>query len=1130
MKFKLLRLLSIAMKLSLAGILLQCVFLNLLFAGKSDAQKYRSVKDVYISINVQEASLMEAFKAIEQKTNFLFTYDDDIISKLDTRINFKASNKSVAEILLSISKISNLRFRQVNQNINVLKDLDRNRKNDVEVTVENITVTGKVTSSEDGEGLPGVNVILQGTSQGTVTDINGDYEIDVPSVETVLVFSSVGYNRQEVTVGDRTVINIVMNPDITSLEEIVVVGYGTQKKINLTGAVASVSGDELIKRPVTNPASMIQGLLPGVQVIQNSGEPGNEGVSIRIRGTGTFSSAGSDPLVLIDGVQGNLSDLNPNNIESVSVLKDAASASIYGSRAANGVILVTTKKGRAGKISMEYSGNVGIYTPTKMFDLITNSAEYMELYNEARVNSGLTADYTQDMIDAYRNATDRNLYPNTDWLDLIFSPAPTQTHNLSFSGGSDATQFNISLGYVNQKGVMKGFDYEKYNIRFNLSSMVNDKIKFGAILSAKKGDRSGPRQGSTDTFIAAMAQPPTYSPHLADGSGRYTFKAYDFEYNNKNPIAIIEQKVFRNTDDYAISAQGWLDIQILKDLKWYTKAAMNLDISKYYDFRPQVPLYNFRTNDYMTLLDVGGAGLVEEDDQNVYENLYTYLSYDKTFGGHTVFAQVGYSMEDNVYQYLRGYRKEYPSDLLRQLDAGSPSVQQANGTQNEWAIMSFFGRLGYNYQDRYLLEANVRYDGTSRLASDSRWGAFPSFSAGWRMTEEDFMKNMNLSWLNNLKLRGSYGELGNQNIGLYPYQSMLALTSNYSFDDAALSSGVAQTALSNANIKWETTSILDFGLDLTVFRGLSLTLDWYKKRTTDILRGSQVTGIVGLNPPTVNNGTMENTGFEVNLQYLNNVKSGYFSGLNYSVVLNLDHYKNELVDFGAREINGYNLREEGYEWDAFYMIEQIGIFQSEEEIANSPEQFNDVTVPGDLKYKDANGDGKIDNDDRVVINGRYPALNYSFNLAADWKGFDLSAQFQGIYNVKYYVNGWGTIPFVQGSPPTTDWRDRWTETNHSTTMPRIYWGNSAPQSLSRTSSWFLQNGSYLRLKNLTFGYTLPSSVIQKIGIEQVRVYFSGDNLITITDYPGLDPERGGSGSFVNYPQNKIYSFGMNVRF
>ncbi len=1102
------------MKLTLAMIILT-VFSS--FAADLYSQNTK------LSLEYKNEKIVDLLRKIEDQSEFRFFYNEEV--DVNSLTSIKVSNASIKEVLDRVLENKPINYEVIGRQIIL-------RANSRLSSVQQIrTVAGTVTSSS-GEPIPGATVTVNGTTIGTITDFEGNFSLpNVPSDATLLI-SFVGMKAQEVVVGNQSRFNIVLLEETIGLEEVVAIGYGMQKKINLTGSVASVSGDDLVRRPVTNVETMLQGQMAGVQIVQNSGEPGNEDVSIRIRGTGTFSDAGSDPLVLVDGVQGSLADLNPNNIESISVLKDAASASIYGARAANGVILVTTKKGQEGKITMNYNGNYAVHTPTKLFDLITNSDEYMELFNEARLNSGLTSGlYTDEIISSYRNATDRNLYPNTDWLDLLFSPAPTQTHNLSFSGGSNGTTFNVSLGYVNQEGVMKGFDYEKYNIRVNLSSRVNENIKFGGNFSVKKGMKSAPRQGATETFLAAMSQAPTYSPQLADGSGRYTFKAYDFEYNNKSPMAIIDHKVNQNTDDFVISSQGWLDVQLLKGLTWYTKAAINLSFSKFNDFRPQVPLYNFRTNEFMTYLDVGGAGLIIQDDQTEYKNLYTYLNFDQEFGdGHTVTAQAGYSVEDNVYQYLRGYRKDYPSDMLRELDAGSPAVQQANGTKKEWALMSFFGRLGYNYKDRYLLEANLRYDGTSRLSPNSRWGAFPSFSAGWRISEEQFFQNLNAGWLNSFKIRGSYGELGNQNIGLYPYQSILDLTGNYSFDDANLSSGVAQTRLSNENIMWETTSITDFGFDLTAFDGLNVTFDWYKKSTTDILRPSQVTDAVGLNPPTVNNGTMENTGVELSLLYSNQINSGSLAGLNYQVGFNIDHYKNELVDFGEREISGYSLREEGYEWDSYYMLEWIGIFQSEQEIANSPKQFNDATVPGDLKFKDQNGDEVIDNDDRTPLSGRYPAFNYSFNFSANWKGFDLSAQLQGVADVKYFVNDWGTIPFVQGSPPTTDWRNRWTTTNPSTSMPRIYWGWGAPERIRRNSSWYLQDGSYLRLKNLTVGYTLPGKLFDRIGVNQLRVYFSGDNLFTITDYPGLDPERGGSGAFVNYPQNKIYSFGVNVKF
>lgn len=993
---------------------------------------------------------------------------------------------------------------------------------------QSITVQGRVSGG--GTPLPGAVVRVAGGTTGTTTGADGTYNISVPGT-AILLITSYGYKEQTVNVNNRTNIDITMEVDPKSLEEVVVVGYGTQKKVNLTGAVATVNGSDLIKRPITNPNAMLQGTMPGVQVSQGTGEPGNENTTIRIRGTGTFSNAGSDPLVLIDGVEGKLSDLNPNNIENVSVLKDAASASIYGARAANGVVLVTTKQGLEGKLQVQYDFNYGIYKPTKLFKLITNSAEYMELFNEARINSGLNSGlYTQEQIDQYRNATDRTLYPNTDWLSLIFQTAPTQNHNLNFSGGRNGTTFNASIGYVDQEGIMKGFNYKKYNARLNVTSQVSKRIRFGSNIALKYGHREAPVFGSEDMFLSAMAQAPTYSPKLADGSGHYTYKAYDLEYNNKNPIALLDGKINRNTDDYSVMAQGWIEVSLLKHLSWYTKGGVNAFFDKYKDFRPPLQLYNFRTNQLMTILDLGG-GLEVQDQQNIYTNIYSYLNYERGFnGGHGIKVQAGYSTEKSTYQYLKASRKQFSTDLLRELDAGSPAIQYANGTQNGWALLSFFGRLDYNYKERYLFEANMRYDGSSRLNPDGRWGVFPSFSAGWRVTEEEFVKNMHLSWLDNLKIRGSWGQLGNQNIGNYPYQAILNFTGNYSFDDASLTSGVAQQSLSNANIKWETTTITDVGLDLSILQGLNLTADWYKKRTADILRISQVTGAVGMDAPTVNSGTLENTGLELGLSYNHTVNNGALKGLNYTIGGNLEHYKNKVVKFGQKEIDGYRIRQEGQEWNAYYMLEMIGIFQTEDEVQRSPKQYNDATVPGDIKYKDQNGDGVINDNDRIVMGGNYPSLNYSFSASAQWKGFDLSAMAQGVRGQRFFVSEWGTIPFVQGAPPTTDWRDRWTPEHPSTTMPRIYWGWGAPDRVRRASSYYLQDASYLRLKNLTLGYTLPLSLTKRIGVNSVRVYFSGDNLFTATDYRGLDPERASSGNLVQYPQNKIYSFGLNVKF
>ena len=466
------------------------------------------------------------------------------------------------------------------------------------------------------------------------------------------------------------------------------------------------------------------------------------------------------------------------------------------------------------------------------------------------------------------------------------------------------------------------------------------------------------------------------------------------------------------------------------------------------------------------------------------------------------------------------------------INAGSSANWSNSGGEEEWAIMSVFGRLNYNYKERYLFEANMRYDGTSRIASENRWGVFPSFSVGWRVTEEEFIKNLNWSWLNNLKIRGSWGQLGNQNIGLYPYQAMIDKVTNYPFDKANETVGYQQKAYANRDIKWETTTITDVGADLQVFNGLNVTFDWYKKVTSDILRSSQVSGLLGMSAPTINNGEVENKGFEIAFNYNNMITEGVFKGLQYNAGIYFDRARNKLTKFGAEEIGSYSIKREGLPYDQYYMLECIGIFADEQEVANSPKQFNDNTLPGDLKYKDQNNDGVIDNDDRIPMGGRFPNFEYSVNLGASWKGFDISLIGQGVEGKSFYTNEWGIYPFRQGSAPAKEYvAGMWTEENpYNAKFPRLYFDNFGGNKNTRPNSYFLQDASYFRLKNLTVGYTLPKQITDKIKMSRVRVYFSGDNLVTFTKFYGLDPERNADGRAAQYPQNRICSFGLNVEF
>ena len=857
---------------------------------------------------------------------------------------------------------------------------------------QNLKVSGVVTD-EAGEPLIGVSVLVKGTTLGNITDLNGRFSLDVPE-GSILEISYIGYKTQSIK-AQREPMNIVLKEDAQKLDEVVVVGFGTQKKVNLTGSVSAVTGDDISKRPVANAAILLQGQIPGLRVNQGLGQPGGEGTSFRIRGQGTFSSAGSDPLILINGVPGSMTNLDPSVIESVSVLKDAASAAIYGARAANGVILVTTKQGAVGdKVHISYHGNVGLHTPTKLYDRVTNSVEYMELANLAWKNSGTGKQYTQDQINLYRNNVGDPQYPNFDWQDYMFRTAVVQTHNLSMAGSTEKTTYNVALNFVDQPGTMRGFKYRKYNATIDLTARITNFIKVGTYANLMYGETEQPRQGQNDAFLSTLSQAPTYMPWLPDdGTGirRWTSSAYSFESHNKNMPAIIGDNAMKRDNNFDINAQLWLEINLAKGLTWYTKGAARLQSNKSKDWRGSTTYtYDYHTGERSSELDKGGLGLSVGDGRRFYTNLYSYLKYDLSLvdNAHNFSLMVGYNQESEKYETLNAYRKDFAFDLPV-LNAGGTADWSNSGGEEEWAIQSLFGRFNYDFKERYLFEANMRYDGTSRISDENRWGVFPSFSVAWRATEEEFIKNLNLNWLNNFKLRGSWGQLGNQNIGLYPYQAMISGVDDYPFTKTSdgVIIGYQQTAYANRNIKWETTTITDIGFDLQVFDGLSVTFDWYKKTTDDILRSSQVSSLLGLSAPTVNNGSVENKGIEVALNYANMVKGGTFRGFRYNAGVYFDRSRNKLTEFGAEEIGSYSIKREGLPYDEYYMLECIGVFADQAEINASPKQFNDNTQPGDLKYKDISGpdgkpDGVIDNYDRRTFSGRFPGFEYGINASA----------------------------------------------------------------------------------------------------------------------------------------------------
>jgi TonB-linked SusC/RagA family outer membrane protein len=612
-----------------------------------------------------------------------------------------------------------------------------------------------------------------------------------------------------------------------------------------------------------------------------------------------------------------------------------------------------------------------------------------------------------------------------------------------------------------------------------------------------------------------------YGPYLPDGSGRYTYRSLPYAYHNKNPVAIANTTQAIN-NAYYVQGSLFLDVSLLDNLIWETRGGLSYSSSKTKDFRPTVPQYWWFTGEYATDLDVGSKGLDVADETYIHPILYSQLTYSKSFGDHNFKILAGWQDEYFKDETLGGFRQGFPSNLLRELNAGSPDGQTTRGSAYEWALLSFYGRLNYNYKNKYLLEANIRKDGSSRFAKENRWGTFPSISAGWRISEESFLKNV--SWLSNLKFRASWGRLGNQNIGNYPYQEVLDLGYPYPFDYSSVTQGVIPSGLVDPDIRWETTEAFDVGADLSLFSNkLNFSIDWFRKMTYDILREAQVPAYFGLSAPTINGGKMKNVGWEFVLNYKNSIGK-----LNYKISGNFQTFKNTVVKFGAKSIGGTTIIEEGRPWETFYLYDWIGIFQSQNEIDKSPKQPYSPK-PGDLKFRDVNGDGVINADDRTYFSGAFPDFTYSLNLNASFKHFDLSALFYGVQGRNYYVNAWGLEPFFQSNPPTVDWKNAWTENNHTNSMPHIYVQGYPPID-NMASTYFLKDASYLRLRNVQLGYSIPESVLDNIFIKSLRLYFSGENLFIITDYPWLDPERGGNGRFVNYPQNRVFNFGIDVTF
>lgn len=985
-------------------------------------------------------------------------------------------------------------------------------------------VTGTVTDQQ-GNPLVGVTIMKNGTQTGTVTDIDGNFSIEVKNGEKLNI-SYIGYKNQQLVLRGQQSLKITMTEDDGLLDELVVVGYGTQKKVNLTGSVSSVSAEDLANKPVMSTAQALAGLAPGLSVLQNSGRPG-AGATVRIRGTGTFSSAGNSPLVLIDGLSGNIDDVDPNDIQNISFLKDAASASIYGNRAANGVILIETKKGTEGKISVSYNNNFGWQKATELPDFLP-SWEYATYYNMAMKNMGRQEAYSTEQIEQFRNGTDPDNYPNVNHLKWLLESGSgfQHQHNISVQGGSATTKYNLSVGYRKQEGLTAETSNERVTALLSLSSQLHKRLTMNINMNSYWNNYKAPigNPSSIDGIIGySVREAPIYAGAKSDGSFGYQ--------DNYSPEAWLASESFVNNISKNLSASGQLIWNTpLKGLKLTGKAGVSFYNSYDKSFRAKTRFSDDKT--------VGPANLSMGSADNTYTTLEGLITYENSIAGHDFKIMAGSSVENAINKYLSGARNTFPNNNLYELAAGSSATASNGSSTSEWALMSFFGRVNYSYKDRYLIEGNLRYDGSSRFADGHRWGLFPSVSAGWRIAEEEFWKNSALSnVVDNLKLRVSYGVLGNQNIGVYPYQQTYSLGHDAPLGNpASLQSGVYMATYNNPDITWEKTAITDLGIDFSLWKGtFSGSIDYFYKYTSDILAPVEVTSLIGRSVGQSNVGAVSNKGIEVTLTY--NGKIG--KDFRFSISPNFTWVKNaveKLSNGATEEIN--NNRIVGQPLGIIYGYETEGLFVDQNEIDNAPEQLvkKSNLKPGYVRYKDQDGDDKVDaNNDRKVLGSTTPKFYYGMTITANYKDFDFSMLMQGLGGHKRLIGSYMAYAFYNGGQIQRWQADNcWTEENPNkwAEYPRIETLNMNNTNL-QVSDYWVRNASFLRLKNLQVGYSLPKSIVNKIGIQNLRIFVSGQNLLTFNSfYKGWDPENEiGTGDAPSYyPVNRIYSFGLNVKF
>ncbi|MGI5914710.1 MAG: SusC/RagA family TonB-linked outer membrane protein [Bacteroidales bacterium] len=989
-------------------------------------------------------------------------------------------------------------------------------------------ITGKVLDVE-GVPLPGVYVIVQGTSIGTVTDIDGEFSLDIPLSAEILQFSFIGMKTVEQIIGSESNFSIIMEEDAFSFDEVVVIGYGSVRKKDLTGSVGSIDGIKISERKVTQVSSALQGAIPGLMVTRDNGAPGATS-SIRVRGVTTIGD--SNPLILVDGMQvSDINQINPADIENISVLKDAASSSIYGSRAASGVILVTTKRAKTGEVAIEYNYEYGIEKPTE-FPEYAGPELYMTRINEMQwnTNKNIGAEdplYSEELIDNYQqlNAENPDEYPMTDWIKLALKKyAPRQTHGLRISAGSKMIKSLTSLSYDEVGGLFEHRNYERFTARFNNDISISDNLSASLDFHAKRDISESP---SIDPISWMHITAPIYAAVWSNGlvaSGK----------SSDNFYGSMIYGGFDNTWTNQYGGRVSISYSPLQGLNFKVSVAPEVNNDKRKYFRKQVKYTNY--DDPSTYLGTLNANpntrLVEERFDNHHITSNVIVDYTKSIQNHNLNAMIGYENYYFFSESVRGESEQLELSSFPYLDLANKNFLGVGGNAFENAYRSYFGRLMYNFKDKYLLQGNIRYDGSSRFAKAYRWGAFPSFSAGWVISEEPFMDN--IPALSFLKFRISYGKLGNERIGNYPYQSLIQ------FSNALFQEGDAITSVQTAaqqsyvieDISWESTGVFDVGLDASFFDNkLQFTGDYYKKVTSDMLLELEIPDFIGYDNPFQNTGKMYTTGWEVELKYRDNIGK-----LNYSITGNISDSKSIMGDLGGIEFLGDQVKFEGSEFNEWYGYKSDGLHQNKESVENSPLLIAN-TGPGDIKYVDISGpdgvpDGIISSAyDRVLLGGSLPRYLYGGNISLEYGAFDFSLTFQGVGKqnvkledrmVKPFQTGWGNFPMLLEGKYWSTYNNE--QQNQSAKYPRLFYDSANNYVMS---DFWLFNGSYFRMKNMSLGYTVPNKLTERYKVKNLRIYASISDFMSINNYPkGWDPELSRNG----YPITASYIIGVSVKF